>query len=111
VKERAGEVFRRVAVRASRVAAGTRGACLLGRPCRDVRYLRFSSRRDPPLRWFVDSQAQGSDAMTHRHDNECQKTGQLNAKEGKSNGHEGIGLHMGYMDQGLTHAGNQDNGA
>jgi len=49
--------------------------------------------------------------VTRHYNDERQKTGQLNAKEGKSNGHESIGLHMGHMDQGLTHAGKQDNGS
>jgi hypothetical protein len=50
-------------------------------------------------------------AVRHGYNNVCQKTDQLNAKEGKPNRHERIGLHMGHMDQGLTDAGNQDDRA
>jgi len=49
--------------------------------------------------------------MTRGYNNEREKADQLNAKKRKSNGNESIGLHMGHMNQGLTHAGNQDNGA
>jgi hypothetical protein len=46
--------------------------------------------------------------MTSGYSNEREKTDQLNAKEGKPNRHERIGLHMEYVNQRLAHAGNQD---
>jgi hypothetical protein len=47
--------------------------------------------------------------MTRGYGNQHQKTDQLNAKKGKPDCHERIGLHMGHVDQRLTDAGNQDN--
>ena len=41
----------------------------------------------------------------------ARKRDQLNAEERKPNSHEGIGLHVGHVDQRLTDAGNQDSGA
>ena len=38
-------------------------------------------------------------AVTSGYKNEREKTDQLNEKEGKSNRHERIGLHMGYVNQ------------
>jgi hypothetical protein len=49
-----------------------------------------------------------SGAVTSGYHNECEKTDQLHAKEGKSNRHERIGLHMGYVNQRLAHASDQD---
>jgi hypothetical protein len=37
--------------------------------------------------------------MTRGQNNEYQKTDQLNAKEGKPNCHERIGLRVGHVDQ------------
>jgi hypothetical protein len=46
--------------------------------------------------------------MTGGHDNERQKTNQLDAEEGKPDSHARIGLHMGHVDQRLKNARNQD---
>jgi hypothetical protein len=49
-----------------------------------------------------------SGAVTSGYHNECEKTDQLHAKEGKSNRHERIGLHMGHVNQRLAHASDQN---
>src|SRR6185312_9933816 len=50
-------------------------------------------------------------AMRHGYADERQKADQLNEEEGEPHRHDCIGLHMGHVDQGLTHAGNQDDRA
>jgi hypothetical protein len=45
--------------------------------------------------------------MTYGYHDERQKADQLNGIERKSNGHKRVGLHVGYVNQGLTDAGDQ----
>jgi hypothetical protein len=45
--------------------------------------------------------------VTGNHDDERQETDHLDAKERKPNSHEGIGLHMGHVDQRLNDAGDR----
>jgi hypothetical protein len=47
-------------------------------------------------------------AITSGDNNEREKTDQLDAKEGKPNRHESTGLHMGYVNQRLANASDQD---